>query len=67
MAADGICEGFQQGGGFADPVGQRRAVEVQPFAVEDLALPVKRQMVGILADQHMGQQARTGAATFDGP
>ena len=66
MAPDGICEGFQQGGGFADPVGQRRAVQVEPFAVEDLALPVKWKMIGILADQHMGQETWPRAAALDG-
>ena len=65
MATDGIGQRFQQGGGLADPVGQGGAVEIEAFAVEDLALAIKRQVVGILADQHMGQQARAGAATLD--
>ena len=42
MAADGIGQRRQQRGRFADPVGQRGAVEVQPFALEDLALAVER-------------------------
>jgi len=46
MAADGIGQGFQQGGGFADPVGQGGAVEIEPLAVEDLALALKRKVVG---------------------
>ena len=52
-------------GGAADPVGQGGAVEIEPFAVEDLALAVEGQMVGILADQHMGQKARPRAAALD--
>ena len=40
--------------------------EVEPFTVEDLALTIQGKMIRILADQHMGQKARTGAATFDG-
>lgn len=33
-----VSQGFQQGGGLADPIGEGGPVEVQPFAVEDLAL-----------------------------
>ena len=62
---DGVGQRLQQGGGLADPVGERGAVEVQPLAFEDLALAVERQVVGVLADQHMGEQPRTGAAALD--
>ncbi len=48
-----------------DPIGQGRAVEVETFAVEDLALAIERQVIGIFADQHMGQQARPWAAALD--
>lgn len=54
MAADRVGQRFQQGGGLANPVGKGRSVEVEPLAVEDLALAVKRQVISILADQHMG-------------
>ncbi len=67
MATDGICEGLQQSGGLADPIGQGGAIQIEPLAFEDLALTIQRKMVGLFADQNMGQQARTGAATFDGP
>jgi hypothetical protein len=30
MAPDGVGRGLQQGGGFADPVGQGRAVKIEP-------------------------------------
>ena len=66
MAADRIGQRLQQRGRLADPVGQRGAVEVEAVALEDLALPVERQMVGLLAHQHMGQKARTMAAALDG-
>ena len=66
MPSDGIGQWLQQCRGFADPAGQRRAIQIEPFAVEDLALTVKRQMVGILVDQHMRQQTRTGAPALDG-
>ena len=65
MPPDGVGQRLQQRGGLADPVGQRGAVQIEAFAVEDLALPVERQVIGVLADQHMGEQARAGTATFD--
>ena len=65
VAADGIGQRLQQGCRLADPIGQGRSVEVEAFTVEDLALTVKRQMIGIFSDQNMGQQTRTGAATLD--
>ena len=38
MAPNGIGERFQQGRGFADPVSQCRAIQIETFTVEDLAL-----------------------------
>ena len=67
MATNGVSKGFQQGCGLADPVSQRGTIKIKAFAVEDLALPVKGKMIGILADQHMGQQTRSRTSTFDGP
>ena len=67
MPADGVGERREQRGGLADPVGEGGAVEVEPVALEDPALAIERQMVGVLADQHMGEQARTRAAALDGP
>lgn len=55
MATDGVGQGFQQGGGLADPVGQRRAIKIKAFAVEDLALAIQGKMVGIFADQDVRQ------------
>ena len=37
-----------------------------PFAVEDPALPVKWQVIGLFANRHMGQQNRSEAATLEG-
>ena len=64
-AMDGVCERLQQSGGFAHPIRQRRAVDVEPVALEDLALAVKRQVIGILIDQHMGEKTRSRPAPFD--
>ena len=66
MAPDGVCEGLQQGCRLADPVSQGRAIEIEAFPAEDLALAEKRQVIGIFAVQNMGQETRAGAATVDG-
>jgi hypothetical protein len=58
MASNGIGERFQQGGPLPDPISQRGTVKIKAFAVEDLALAVKRQVVGIFADQNVRQEAR---------
>ncbi len=65
-AVDGIGERFQQGCGLANPIGQGRAIQIEPFAVDGLALAVKGQVVGILADRHTGQQTWPGTTTLDG-
>ncbi|MCB1406811.1 MAG: hypothetical protein KDK01_11285 [Rhodobacteraceae bacterium] len=67
VPTDGIGQGVQQSGALADPDGQGGAVKVEPLTVEDLALPMKRQMVGILADEHIGQEARPWTTAFDQP
>jgi len=46
MAADGIGQRFQKGGGLADPIGQGGAVKVKALAVEDLALAIEWQVIG---------------------
>ena len=65
MPPDGVSERFQQGGRFAHPVGQRRAVNVEPVAAEDLALAVEWQMISVFVDQNMGEQTRSRPATLD--
>lgn len=50
----------------ADQARQRRAFELESFVCVGFALPVKRKMVGVLADQHMGQQARCGQTPCNG-
>ena len=67
MPPDGVRQRRQQGGGFADPVGQRRAIQIEALAIKDLALAVEWQMVGIFVDQHMRQQPGTGTPTLDRP
>ena len=62
-----IAQGSQIPGCPADPVGQRRAVEPDALAGVDLRLPVKRQVIGVLGDQHLGDQRLGGHAAFDNP
>ena len=49
------------------PVAQRRAREVHTFAGMDLALPVKRLVIGELAHGHMSEQACPRQAARDRP
>jgi hypothetical protein len=52
-------------GGTTDPVGKRRTVELDPLPSIDLRLPIKRQMVGIASDDHMGDQSFGRQTAFD--
>jgi hypothetical protein len=36
------------------PIGKVRAIEIDALAAIDLGLPVERKVIGIFADQHMG-------------
>ena len=52
--------GPEQEGGAPDPVGQRRAVEADALAGEDLRLPVQRKVVGVLGDEHLRDESVGG-------
>ena len=54
-------------GGMADPVGQRRAIEIDALAGVDLGLPVERQMVGIFGHQNLGDGGLGRQAALDQP
>ena len=54
-----LMDRAQVPGGVAHPIGERRAVEGEPLAGVDLGLAIKRQMIGILGDQDLGD-ARLG-------
>ena len=41
MSSDGVSKGFQQGGGLADPVGQRGSVEIDALTAVDLCLAIQ--------------------------
>ena len=57
----------QQPGGAADPIGQRRAIEVDPLPGVDLGLPVERQVIGVFGDQHLGDRRLGRQAALDQP
>jgi hypothetical protein len=46
----------QMPGGPSDPIGQGRAIQADALTGIDLRLPVKRQMVGILGYEHLGDE-----------
>ena len=57
----------QQEGGAADPVGQRRAIEVDALAGVDLRLAVERQVIGVLGDQHLRDRRLGRQSALDQP
>src|SRR3954471_25047393 len=65
VTLDSVGQRLQQHRRLADPAGQGRAVEVDPLTLEDLALPVERQMIAVLRHQHTGEQAGPWPATLD--
>ena len=65
VLADLIDQRHQRRRARADPVGQRRGVEIDAFVGIDVALPVERQMRPVLGEQDLGQELRSGAAARD--
>lgn len=63
MAPDRIDQRHQSCRGGAHPVRQRRYVEVDAFALVDVALTVEWQVQAILGEQDMGQQPGSRAPT----
>jgi len=53
--ADQIGQRPQRAGGLTAPVDQRGAGDVGAHAGEDLALPIERELVVVLRDEHMGE------------
>jgi hypothetical protein len=51
-----LVQGAELGGGVADPIREGRAIELDALAGVDLALPIERQVVGVFADQDMGDK-----------
>jgi len=67
IAPERVDERLEQRTGSAHPVGQCGAIEVQTFALVNLALPVKGQVIRILRYQDVGEEARTCQAARDRP
>jgi hypothetical protein len=55
VGADEIVERPQRHAAGANPVGQRRQAEVDPFTRVALALPVERLMLAVLLEQDHGE------------
>ena len=64
--ADVLGQRLRQGCAAAPPIDQRRAVWIDLPAGKDSGLPVQRQVIAVLTDQHIGQKTRPGAATLNG-
>ena len=56
---------LQPPAGAADPARQGRAFDPDAMPGEDLGLTVKRRVVAVLADQHLGDEPRCRQALGD--
>ena len=65
VGADRLDQRHQRRRRGADPVGQRRHVELDAFAGIGRALAGQRQVQAVLGEQHVRQQARPGAPAGD--
>ena len=65
VGADRLDQRHQGCRAGADPVGQRRDVELDALAGIGRALAVERQVQAVLGEQHMRQQPRPGAPARD--
>jgi hypothetical protein len=48
-----------------NPVCEGGAIQLDTLAGIDLRLPIKRQVIGILGNQHLGDQGFGGDVAFD--
>ncbi len=60
-----LIEAFEPPGGTLHPAGERRAVELDALAGQDLHLPVQRQIPGELRDHHVGHEGRRRHAALN--
>ena len=65
MLGEPLLRRLQPPSGTTDPVGQRRAIQLDAVAGEDLALPIERKVIAIFGDQDMSEEASTGEALGD--
>jgi hypothetical protein len=67
VGEDAFADRPQVEGGAADPVGERRAIELDSLTLVDLRLAIERQVVGVFGDQHMGDRRLGRQAALDQP
>src|ERR1700728_744464 len=67
MCCEAGTQRLQPPASATDPVGERRAVDLDAMPGEDLALPVKRKVIAVFGDQDMSEQGRTGQPLADRP
>src|SRR5258706_12408219 len=65
MLGEPCLEGPQPPASAGDPVCQGRAIDLDTLPGEDLALPVKRQVIAVFGDQDMGEKTGSGEALGD--
>src|SRR5258708_25515185 len=65
MLGQSCLQRLQPPASAADPVCQGRAIDLDILSGEDLALPVKRQVIAVFGDQDMGEKAGSGEAFGD--
>jgi hypothetical protein len=59
--------GAQVPGGMTNPVGQRRAVEIDALPRVDLRLAIQRKMVGIFGDENLGHRRLDNRKAYRSP
>src|SRR5229473_4977801 len=65
MRCEAGLQRLQPPAGAAHPVRKSRAIDIDPVPGEDLALPVKREVIAVLGDQDMSEKTGTGEALGD--
>ena len=65
VGPDPLDQRPQHGDRLAAPVDQRRAWNVGALSRQDLALAIQREVIVVLGDEDVGEQARTGHAARD--
>ena len=67
LIAEPAVQRFQPPGRAADPAGERRALQIDAMPGEDFRLPVEGQVIAVLGNQHLGEEARRREASGDRP
>ena len=64
-SASFLLQRLQPPAGTTNPVGERRAVDLDAMPGEDLALPAEWKVIAVFGDQDMSEQGRTGQPLAD--